>query len=166
MYHTMRIVLASIGLCILLTACSKSEPVAHLRPGGTLTLAERSHLASLHPLLTNWTPNFSGAYINADATQHVYLREHGIGSTVSGSRADALIFDSDGRLVDAGILHVRFAFIKDCTLLSLSPLRFRISYSDNDSKEYACYVSHDSATNQLREEMAELAAWMQMKGMH
>jgi hypothetical protein len=164
MHHVTRMIFSSLTLCILLAGCSKSAPVAGLSSGGALSVTERSQLASIHPYLTNWTPTFSGTYVHYGATQHVYLKEYGIGSSVSGHRADALVFDSDGRLIHAGILGVRFTPASGCTLMSLSPLRFRFDYAKNDAEELTCEQSLDYAIEQFRKDSEEIVAWIRAKG--
>jgi hypothetical protein len=148
-------------LCVLIAACSKSEPGVLMQPEGALTVTERVQLAEIHPLLTNWMPSFSAVWIRSGATQHVYLYEHGVGSlTVS---AKVFAFDSDGKLIDASILSHRNDKPGSCTLLSLSPLRIRYSYNSGNPEEVSGKYQKDLAIQKFRREMLELEARIQTK---
>ena len=147
----MRIVLVSITLCVALVGCSRQDKGTLLQQGGELTSSERTHLAGIHPLMTNWTAHFSGVYVAAGSTQHVYLYEHQIGSSVSGSRADALVFDREGRLIDATIFGHRFAMPSSCSVLSISPLRVRFSFGSDEFEEVTGEYLGDDRVRAQRE---------------
>jgi hypothetical protein len=144
----------SVILCVVamgFVGCAKSDAPFH--DGGEFSAAEKMTLAAIDPDLPGWKPYYNALWNRDGTVRRVFLFRNDIASIVE--QEDVLVFDGDGRLVEANVVEVSTGNEPE-TVLGVSPIRVQFRFSSGSiGRVHLAYSSLEQGIRHFRERCAE-----------
>jgi hypothetical protein len=150
-------------LAVLNSSCTKSGVL--LQSGGTLSAAERQNIVAVHPAFARWSPSESALWVRHGVTNHVCIREGGIGSLTMPY--GVFVFDGDGRVIEANYIQAPNPSTPK-SVVGISPLRVAYERMDGETVVVGVEYSQEIARHEIQKQMDlqqklsdVVAAWKQ-----